>query len=78
MGNMNTPLDTALAELDATLTKSTEIVDAVNPLLSACVIMSEYAEQLAHAKEWDKLSQVIDSIAYLAELANKKLPSQLQ
>lgn len=75
MGNMNTPLDTALAELDATLTKSNEIIDAVNPLLRASAIMSEYAEQLAEAKDWDKLGQVMETIAYLMELATKKMPS---
>ncbi len=75
MGNMNTPLDTALAELDATLTKSNEIIDAVNPLLRASAVMSEYAEQLAEAKDWDKLEQVLSTIAYLMELATKKMPS---
>lgn len=75
MGNMNTPLDTALAELDATLTKSNEIIDAVNPLLRASAVMSEYAEQLAEAKDWDKLGQVLSTIAYLMELATKKMPS---
>jgi hypothetical protein len=75
MGNMNTPLDTALAELDATLIKSNEIIDAVNPLLRASAVMSEYAEQLAEAKDWDKLEQVLSTIAYLMELATKKMPS---
>jgi hypothetical protein len=73
MGNMNTPLDTALAELDATLTKSTELLDAVSPLLRASVIMSEYAEQLAENQEWDKLGETMAVIAYLMELANKKI-----
>jgi hypothetical protein len=75
MGNMNTPLDTALAELDATLINSNEIIDAVNPLLRASAVMSEYAEQLAEAKDWDKLEQVLSTIAYLMELATKKMPS---
>jgi hypothetical protein len=76
MGNMNTPLDTALAELDATLTKSNEIIDAVEPLVRASAVMSEYAEQLAKAHDWDKLGQVMEVIAYLMELATKKMPSQ--
>lgn len=73
---MNTPLDTALAELDATLTKSNEIIDAVEPLVRASAVMSEYAEQLAKAHDWDKLGQVMEVIAYLMELATKKMPSQ--
>jgi hypothetical protein len=76
MGNMNTPLDTALAELDATLTKSNEIIDAVEPLVRASAVMSEYAEQLAKAHDWEKLGQVMEVIAYLMELATKKMPSQ--
>jgi hypothetical protein len=76
MGNMNTPLDTALAELDATLTKSNEIIDAVEPLVKASAVMAGYAEQLAKAHDWDKLGEVLEAIAYLMELANKKLPSQ--
>lgn len=73
---MNTPLDTALAELDVVLTKSNEVIDAVNPLLRASVVMSEYAEQLAQEHNWEKLSEVMECIAYLVELANKKMPSQ--
>jgi hypothetical protein len=75
MGNMNTPLDTAFAELDATLTKSNEIIDAISPLVRASAVMSEYAEQLAKARDWDKLGQVMEVIAYLMELATKKMPS---
>lgn len=74
---MNTSLDIALAELDATLIKSNEIIDAIEPLLSASVVLSEYAEQLADAedKDWDKLQKVMAATAYLMELANSKLPS---
>jgi hypothetical protein len=75
MGNMNTPLETAIAEFDATLTKSNEIIDAVSPLVSASAILSEYAGDLAANKEWDKLGQTMEAIAYLMELATKKMPS---
>ena len=75
---MNTPLETALAELDATLTKSNEIIDAVEPLVRASAVMSEYATQLAEDKDWDKLGEVMEVIAYLMELVNKKLPSQTE
>ena len=75
MGNMNTPLDTAIAELDATLVKSNEIIDAISPLVNASAILSEYAGELAANKDWDKLGQVMETISYLMELASRKMPS---
>lgn len=75
MGNMNTPLDTAIAEFDELLVKSNEVINAVEPLVKASAILSEYAEQLAKAHDWDKLGQVMETIAYLMDLANKKIPS---
>lgn len=75
---MNKPLDTAIAEFDELLVKSNELLDAVSPLVKASAILSEYAEQLAVNKEWDKLVPVMETIAYLMELANNKMPSQTE
>lgn len=75
MGNMNTALDEMIAEFDATLTKSNELLDAISPLVSASAILSEYAGELAANKEWDKLGKTMEAIAFLMELATKKMPS---
>ena len=72
---MNTPLDEMIAEFDATLTKSNEWLDAISPLVKASAILSEYAGELAENKDWDKLGQVMEAMAYLMELATKKTPS---
>jgi hypothetical protein len=76
MGHMTKSLETLLVEFDAIVGKSTEVLDTVEPLLSASAILSEYADQLATNKEWDKLVKTMSAIAYLMEMAQKEMPSQ--
>jgi hypothetical protein len=73
---MTKSLDNVVAEFDAIVGKSLEFLDSVEPLVSASAILSEYAEQLATNKDWDKLEKTLSAINYLMDLAHKGMPSQ--
>lgn len=72
---MTKTLDNLIADFDA-IAKSTEFLDSVEPLVSASAILSEYAEQLATNKDWDKLEKTLSAINYLMDMAHKEMPSQ--
>lgn len=73
---MTKTLDDMIDDFNAIVSESTELLDAVEPLMNANTILSEYAEQLATNKDWDKLEKTLSAINYLMELAYSKMPSQ--
>jgi hypothetical protein len=76
MGHMTKSLENMVAEFNAIVSESTEFLDSVEPLVSASAILSEYAEQLATNKDWDKLEKAMAAINYLMDMAHKEMPSQ--
>lgn len=73
---MTKALENMVADFNAIVGESLGFLDLVEPLVSASAILSEYAEQLATNKDWDKLEKTMSAINYLMELAHKEMPSQ--
>ena len=73
---MTKSLENMVADFNAIVGESLGFLDSVEPLVSASAILSEYAEQLATNKDWDKLEKTMSAINYLMDMAHKEMPSQ--